>query len=226
MAVTFVQSSGITAQAGTTQTLTLNSVTTGNLLVVGMSGFDTSTNPTIVSINDGINSYSAVTGCYTTAYSNGFGDVWYAPNVIGGNLTLTITTSDLMVNANAGMFTVAEFAGASTSSPVYAGIGIDDTSLNTQFTGPTVTVTNANDMAVCFGYWAGNSQPTGAGGWSDIITAISGTGTVNIYYAPGATGNYAGTVATGTPGGFITMGLVISAGSSTPTNISNAFLVF
>jgi len=123
-----------------------NNPTPGNFVVViGAFGYASSPTFTVKDSAATPNTYTATTSTpFLNSTTTGGVGVWYLPNVPSG-ATKTITIANN--NNTAGDWTVAEFSGVATSTPLETAITGTQTSTTTINT-PSVTTTNAGDLVV------------------------------------------------------------------------------
>jgi hypothetical protein len=213
MAITFVQGT-VNNTAGSSFALSLTGVTTGNLLLVTM-GFEPAS-VSVTGISDGVNTYTKIVEIDDGG--NARSEIWYAQNVIGGNLTATVSCSGTATSPSAKLL---EFSGASTTSPIRSsnsafgdGITIDC---------PNLTTGATTDMLVETLYTDENCE-SASSPWTGMTSESCYP---SAYYSPGSVGTFNLTVTPGGPDSWASTGIVIQvSGTPPPTNTSNMFLVF
>lgn len=178
MAIAFVQ-----AQAGNgfgTSSLTVNiTATSGNLLYVMIDVASNGAGPAGTTINapsDGVNTYTAINAVIGQDYDTG--RQFYAKNITGGSLTLTIN-----VPAPAGgpfvAMSVLEFSGCDTSAPL-KGSATGTTSSGTSITTASLSVSAASGDLLVAGVGNYSTPSWTAGNPSGMVipsgaSAIGGT---------------------------------------------------
>lgn len=161
--------------------------TAGDLIVVYVAV--PNNQPGTISISDSSgNSYSAASSTLTTGECDIAQQFFYAPNIIGGNDAVTVTTS----NAGGMAAVVLEYSGVVTSNPLdaQAGTSTNYCPWNANPTTAPFTTANANDLVV-----TGSVMPSIGPTWSSGTDSRRGT---SLGYAVEdqvvtQTGTYAGT---------------------------------
>lgn len=72
-------------------TISFTGTTAGNAIILGVATFNGAT--CTVTVSDGTNSYSQAGGYVLGAFENSRLSIWYATNIAGGNITISITPS-------------------------------------------------------------------------------------------------------------------------------------
>jgi hypothetical protein len=193
----FLEAGGAGGQTSLTLTLT-QATTIGNGLFVGV-GASPETN-TVTSVTDNVgNSYSQVTGCYSTFSPGGISDIWFCYPVTAGATTLTANFSQA---TNAGSASCAlgliEYSGVSPSPIEAAGQLSNAAPAGTVDPGPSLTILNAGDILVAFCNPANLINSVNAP-WTAENALPNGFAQAD--YLPGATGTYNVTFNSNTSGG-------------------------
>lgn len=132
-------------------TVGISGVATGNTLVVFVGAAQTISTPT-----DGTNTYTAV-GTTLNFFSNNRMNIWYAKNVTGGNLTLTLGFGGTVGSG----VTIREYSGLDLTSPFdVTNTGSGSNSIPT--TSATSTTTQADELVVAM--MSSNATYTGSAG--------------------------------------------------------------
>lgn len=213
MAIAFVQGSETT---GTGLVLTLNGITSGNLLLVSVAWSSTITTPSVTGITDNKgNTYiKAIAEPNTTNQYDA--EFWYAKNVIGGNITVTIVANTTTQEASN---RILEFSGCSTTSPIGDAEGSTGTGV-VPVVPPTVTIVHATDMAV-ENLYLDSTCRTATSPWTEMVTDSCFP---CAYYIKGSAGTTSMTFTPADDDAWVSAGIVLQAPST--SNTSSMFLVF
>lgn len=183
MALAEVQSNDAGTTSATSLQVTLTGAATGNLVVVGIVCGGPTT--TVNSVADTVNTY---TRCSGRTFLSGAGgcEIWYAKNITGGNLTITVSIS--------GTFAITvfatEYSGADTTAPFDVQATTSGTSTTPDSGSATTTAANeilAGMLSVSgatsaftpgTGYTRrGNAETLGI--WEDQIVSSTGSYSAN-----------------------------------------------
>ncbi len=136
----------------------------GNLIVVGIV---VDGNAAILSVVDGVNTYTRVDQILSVTGQTM--QVWFAPNIAGGPVTVTVTFSAFTIN-----FSINEYSGVSAvdAHANSTNIGVD----------PSIPLTTSQNNELLFGLINSPSSNPSAG---TGFTGRSNTGTgANTFYLP------------------------------------------
>jgi hypothetical protein len=218
-----VQAVSVNAPAGTQTTLTTAGITTttGNTLVMYSGSFHaTAWTPS----DSNSNTWTEVpTDSPQTTGSGDKAKCWVAKNITGGaghTFTLAITTADNY------QFTVTEYSGRDTTTPIRAHNGASSMASGTSHTGPSVTASAGDDIFGCFSDDDGNQTFTATGSYS---IPAGGQNPNGNNYSAGMTigqdnvsaGNYTPTYTSSgasSPGGIVLALAVASGGGASVHN--------
>lgn len=183
----FLSAGGPGGQTVITLTLT-QAMTAGNGAFVGIGASPSANTVTSVTDNAG-NSYSQVTGCYSTfGPGGGVTDIWFCFPIVGAATTVTANFS-IATNAGASSCAIGviEYSGVSASPIEAAGQLSNAAPVGTANPGPSLTIGNAGDVLVAFNNPAGLINSVTAP-WVAENTLPSSFAQAD--YLPGATGTY------------------------------------
>lgn len=197
MAISFVQA----AQSTTGGSVSITGVTTGNTLIFTdvFAGGAFPIHITGITDNMG-NTYVQASGAYVEdTVVDEQSDIWYSNNVIGGNLTLSISYDSSVTLAQlwVGEFTPASFesgahTSASSSNPV----------------GPSLTPASSQDLLVTV-IAAGTSAITISSPWITPISPTHGQ-YPTAYLFPGATGTFQAVTSPSSSQSYCSSGVIFS----------------
>jgi hypothetical protein len=221
----FVAAGGPGGQTSITLTLT-QATGTGNGLFVGVGASPGPNTVTSVTDNAG-NSYSQVTGCYSTFSPGGISDIWFCFPSISGATTVTANFSQA---TNAGGASCAlgliEYSGVSSSTIEAAGQLSNAAPVGTSNPGPSLTIGNTGDVLIAFNNPA-NLINSVTAPWVSENTLPSSFAQAD--YLPGATGTFNVTFTSNTSGaGYASSSIAVRAlgasvgGSTTRTALTKA----
>jgi hypothetical protein len=178
MAIAYVQATQSTS--GTS--ITINGVTTGNTLIFTAAFAGSSFPIHITGISDTLNTYSQATGAYvgdTTVDQQS--DIWYASNVTGGNLTLTISYDHSVTLAE---LWIGEFSGIKISAPFESASNTSASSGGP--VGPSLSPANVGDLLITIIAAGSGTSISISSPWIEPISPTHGT-YPTAYYLPGST---------------------------------------
>jgi hypothetical protein len=192
MAIALVQHPFISAPGPggqTSLTLTLTQATTvGNGVFVGI-GASPSAN-TVTSVTDSAgNTYSQVTGCYSTfGPGGGITDIWFCFPIVSASTTVTANFS-IATNAGAASCAIGviEYSGVAASPIEVAGQLSNAAPAGTANPGPSLTIANSGDVLVAFNNPANLINSVNAPWVAENALAAA---FAQADYLPGATGTY------------------------------------
>jgi RHS repeat-associated protein len=116
-------------------------VAAGDLLVIGITTNDSGTDP-VTGVSDNVN--GAWSKVKSEAYGNGHVELWDFPDSGAGSVTVTVKGTN-------SAFTIAEYSGVVTSSPLdqmVGGSGVNTTKLSA---GPTAAIGGAGELVIGIG---------------------------------------------------------------------------
>lgn len=185
MAIALVQSVIINPTGNTVENITISPTGTGNLIVVPVvNDNNPACNITGITDNAG-NTYVQVPGVASSTSDPPFTittDIWYAIDSISGATTVTVTFD----NPDNGVICINEYSGVVTTSPIDV-IGTPVTSTGDPLLGPSLTITNPNDLLVTI-VGPRSLNPTAVG--SPWALAPGSFGRVATLIGPGSSGTY------------------------------------
>lgn len=206
MSIALVQSVQSSFASVSNKTVTITASTPGNLLVALFLLNDA--NITITGMDDGTNTYTAVSGSYVTS-ALGTCTIWASPN------TLSVTTVNAQFSPNAaGRMVIAEFSGVKTTSPVddgqHATVAADVPK------GPVLTGTNSGDLFLTI-IDNNASIPTGVTAPWALLPNISPAGIMAYLINPGSTGTQQAIFTPATSDAYLTSGAAFLPAPAAPT---------
>jgi hypothetical protein len=216
LAISLVQA----VRSHNSNTLTVSSTGTGNLLVVLIALAPTTTASSVTD-NAG-NTYVQASGAFGTDTFGGgssSSDIWYAKNSVSGATTITVTSTASFTN-----ICLAEFSGADTSSPLTSTAKLDNQVAPP--VGPSLTGSLTGQLYVALEY---EPASNGISGVSSPWTALANPFVVSHDFGPAYliadAGTYQATYTPTTNAAFSSSGAIFSQPSS-PKKRSSMFLVF
>ncbi len=178
MAIALVQSqTGTATGANTSQPATwAGNTTTGNLIVVAVS----------VSVNT-LNSVTSITDSQTNTYtrirstlygSSAECELWYAINITGGTLP-TVTVNHTVSSV---AFTMREYSGLATVSPLDKGISAVATTGTAMSSGATAATTQADELVLGYMASGGTTSYTLGTGYGNLTQVSNSSVTSGLEY--------------------------------------------
>lgn len=135
MSIAIVQHTRETANA---DSVSLTGVTTGNFILLSLAFYNGSLS---TSVGDGVNTYTLIRRGNDPDTGAAINELWYAKNVTGGNLTVSITYSAEPSGPQA--LSMVELSGVDKTSPIGSS-QLTNGSADT-VVGPVLTAANATD---------------------------------------------------------------------------------
>lgn len=152
-------------QTTATPSVAVTGITAGSTLVISM--YMQSNNRTLDSMSGGGNTYAELCARVINGGSNHAATVWYAYNVAAGDYTITATMSASSTYS----MSVVELGGVTTTDPKdQTPAGETAEPGQTLDVGPTGTLSQADEIALGFGYASVSSRPFNAmSGWTNQV---------------------------------------------------------
>lgn len=165
MAASVLQAFTSANQTTATPTIAVTGVTAGSTLVI--SCYMQSNNRTLDSMSGGSNTYAELHARVVSAGSSRGATTWYAYNVTSGNYTITLTMS-ASSTYDVACVELGGVTSTDSKDQVPAGEGIDGG--QTLSVGPTGTLTQADEIALAFGFASVSARPFNAmSGWTQQV---------------------------------------------------------